>query len=196
MFHESFMKPYATETLIIQQQQQHLQIRDLPDEVLTQIFDCLPLATVKQLRLYPDLATTMQHQIYRNGEYSILIDDEDDKGDKDDENEEEEGHKISQIQNNDYATKHVARFHHYRVNITLCDFKSLIDNLLKYEQTIKDLFDRSRLVTIKLVVILHYSLNRFTDVKDCLSNIDFISKLFNPKGMNVCSVDLQLNKKL
>ncbi|KAI5970203.1 hypothetical protein CANMA_000815 [Candida margitis] len=131
----------------------------------------------------------MQHQIYRQGEYSILIDDED---------EDEagaEGHKISELQKNGNDAIHVAIFQHYRVNITLCDFKSSIDNLLKYDHLIREIFDRPRSVTVKLVVILHYSLNRFTDVKDCLSNIDLISKLFNPKGINVCSVDLQLNKK-
>ncbi|KAG5419466.1 hypothetical protein I9W82_003233 [Candida metapsilosis] len=182
--------------------QQHLQyqlsLRDLPDEVLTQIYDCLPLSTVKHLRLYHDLARRMQYQIYRNGEYSVLIDDEEtDIASLDEKKEEktEEGHRISQIQTNTQTIKHVARFHHYRVNISLTDFKTSIDNLKKYQSTIDEIFNRTTAITIKLVVILHYSLNRFNDVKDCLSNIDFISKLFNPNGINVCSVDLQLNKK-
>ncbi|KAI5956692.1 hypothetical protein KGF57_003412 [Candida theae] len=170
-----------------------MNLRDLPDEVLFQIYEYLPLNTVKQLRLYPELAKDMQEQIYRHGEYSVQMD-EDQTNDVSKE-EEEEGHKISQINSNTTTIKHVARFHHYRVNITLSDFKSSIENLMKYEHAIREIFDRTSSVTIKLVVILHYSLNRFTDVKDCLSNIDFISKLFNPKGINVCSVDLQLNKK-
>lgn len=185
------------------QNQQHycyhsLQLQDLPCEVLEQVYDYLPLSTVKQLRLYPDLATTMQQQIYKHAEYSILIDDKDYKDEIDDDGDEDyhKGHRISQIQNSEYTSKNVARFNHYRVNITLSDFKSLVDNLLQYEPLINAIFDRSRLVTVKLVVILHYSLNRFTDVKDCLANIDIISKLFNPNGCNVCSVDLRLNKKL
>ncbi|KAI3406542.2 hypothetical protein KGF56_000674 [Candida oxycetoniae] len=198
-------------------------ILNLPDEILLQIYEYLPTRILKDLRLVRDFAPTIQQYLFAQSQFSLQLDDgtsgyaddgtsgyADDGTSRYAYNEEcvcfEEA-PIAQGVNMCQFTKlssqfqhHISQFHNYRVNLTICNFTQMVNQLEKYHEVIKLLFQDNpyrrsgKHLNVKVVIYLTYSMNNFNDVKDSFMNIDKISKRFSNNGLNHVVVDLQLVK--
>lgn len=188
-------------------------ITDLPDEVLFQIYNYLEVSTLKALQLIPDFSETVKYYLYRNSLYLLRICD--DQINSLTNKEKPLGYELSLLDtttnnnnsnnNNESMKKHISHFRHYQVNLLLIKFDNLLNKLDCYKDTIiQDIFNRDisngngngnsqGQVSIKLLIQLNYSLSTFNQVKDCLVNMDKVSKYFSNNGKNSITIDLELN---
>ena len=105
---------------------------------------------------------------------------------------------LVQDNNNQSMKKHISQFRHYQVNLLLIKFENLLEKLDCYKDNIiQDIFNRddigNGIVSVKLLIQLNYSLSTFNQVKDCLVNMDKVSKYFSNNGKNSITIDLELN---
>ena len=176
-------------------------ITDLPEEVLFQIYKYLEVSTLKALQLIPDFAESTRYYLYRNSLYLLRICDDQINSLTLTNKEKLLGYELSllvQDNNNQSMKKHISQFRHYQVNLLLIKFENLLEKLDCYKDNIiQDIFNRddigNGIVSVKLLIQLNYSLSTFNQVKDCLVNMDKVSKYFSNNGKNSITIDLELN---
>ncbi|KAG7663387.1 uncharacterized protein J8A68_003135 [[Candida] subhashii] len=170
---------------------------DLPDDILYLIYHNLEIFTIKRLQYVSKLTRSTQQYIFTHSQYRLLIDDN-----KKAEELELPGYLISKllIPNNHKMIKHIGQFKYFLITISIYNFEDTLKLMNEYVGIFEQLFKNhdgipNKNKYIRLFIQLHYSLNTFNDVKDCLSNIDRISHFFNRyEGTNV-QIDLELNRR-
>ncbi|RCK65597.1 hypothetical protein Cantr_01255 [Candida viswanathii] len=91
---------------------------------------------------------------------------------------------------------HVGKFRHYQVNLSLTKIERMVVKLNQALAYLNEIFvapHGADFKTVKLFIQLNYSLSTFGLVKDCLANVDQLSKYFNRSGKNIVTIDLDLN---
>ncbi|RLV91167.1 hypothetical protein JA1_004058 [Spathaspora sp. JA1] len=174
---------------------------DLPDDILFQIYDNLEVFSIKKLQYFPKLTHGVRLYLYGHSQYLICMDEDPRRISHEQEQENTyddsfmmAGYRMSKLVDNESMRKHISHFKYYQIEITICKFEETLKLLEHYQNIIYDLFGQDEgSKNIKLHIRLHYSLNTFNDIKDCLVNMDKISHFFNSK--NSVQIDLELNRR-
>lgn len=168
---------------------------DLPDDILFIIYDNLEMFTIKRLQLVSKLKPSTQQYMFKNSQYRLLIDDQHT------ELLDLPGYPISQLllDKNENMINHISQFRYYVITISIFKFEDTLKLLEGFIPIFSRLFESKeelgKFKFIRLYIQLHYSLNTFNDVKDCLSSIDRLSHFFNSYGGNNVQIDLELNRR-
>ncbi|KAI5950333.1 hypothetical protein KGF54_005150 [Candida jiufengensis] len=183
-------------------------INDLPNEILLQIFNYVPISTIKQILLFPKLNLVAQYHIYDKCQYCLQVNDDNilsvnntnDSASEISQNIEQNGYNIIDDKGLTTATtiNHIKRFKTYKIILNIIRFEDILKKLKENESIINEIIykDQKAPLNINISIKLNYSISNFNDVKDCFFNIDFISSIFNENDVNNVSIDLQLNKQL
>ncbi|KAI5959780.1 uncharacterized protein KGF55_005012 [Candida pseudojiufengensis] len=186
-------------------------IVDLPNEILIQILNYLPINVTKQLLLYPKMNLLTQYYIYHKCQYCLQINDDSIIDLKNQDNASDSNAILDSVNQDGYniieeldttsqnMLKHIKCFKNYKVVVNIVKFEDILVKLEHYKSLINEIFYNDRKDTalnINISIKLNYSINNFHDVKDCFFNIDSISKMFNENDLNNIQIDLQLNKQL
>ncbi|EGW30043.1 uncharacterized protein SPAPADRAFT_63657 [Spathaspora passalidarum NRRL Y-27907] len=189
-----------------------VEFAQLPDDIIFLIYDQLEVLSIKKLQYFPELAQGIRHYLYGHSRYLICLDEDPKVLTEHNQNQQSQfrhseiedtpfdmaGYKLSKLIHNESMRNHISHFKYYQIEILISQFDSTLALLELYKPVIHELFYREEeegTKNIRLHIRLHYTMNTFYDMKNCLVNVDKISHFFNNNNKNSVQIDLELNRR-